>query len=294
MVDDAQGASTSQPRNWTRILSNIASVAGLLSLALSVWVWREARASTEASGELKKAKIVFGFGKYSASKRDIDVLAVISRRCQRRPVLMDIPLMLANQGDKVASDVSMSLEFPLEKGASFAGSSEMSNSFERVGPPVTNIKRSVTDADTRRYVSFNIDKIYPRTLAQMIEPVVAPMPIDINIHELDRRFTGTIKFGYSLQIPISIVSDGELTVAKMTISTIIANNMKDAQPQINNFMRSKVIKNRRNKGYISKILAWISPEMKEEVFVVYPDDSSCDIQGMPYTQTRNVRSLIYS
>lgn len=97
MVDDASQPIQSKWKQVGSIMTHVASIAGILSLPVGVLAIRDARRIAAASGDLAKSQVVFGLGNYASSKSDIDVIAIISRRCHGNSVLMELPIMLSNQ-----------------------------------------------------------------------------------------------------------------------------------------------------------------------------------------------------
>jgi len=281
---------------WKRygsMLAHAASIAGIVALPIGIWSLWEAHKIAVASGSLKSSQIIFGFGGYASSKREIDVVAIISHRCNGSPILMELPIMLSNQGNKLATDVSVVLEYPLEGNSSPAFPSEASQFYLMNGPPVTEIRRSVSDGENRRYVNFTITKLQARSIINMAEVMQAPMPILIKASEIDRRLAGEIKVNYSLNIPVVISNGDDVSVSKISLSVVRANSLREAQPQIDKIMRRRVSDDLRYESTFSAFLRWVVPQFSHEIFVLYPEDYSCGGGGAPFTRTHKVKSTIY-
>lgn len=292
MVNDPPSA----PSKWKRagsIITHVASIAGIISLPVGIVAIREAWQIADASGDLAESKIVFGFGNYASSKTEIDVIAIISRRCHGSPVLMELPIMLSNQGDRLASDVSVSLQFPLEGKSSPALPAEISDAYSMDGPPITTLRRTVSDSEKWRYVTYSISRLQSKSLANMVELMQAPLPVSVDINEIDRRFVGTIRMEYALQIPVTIANGDDLDVRKISLSTIRANSLEEAQPQINAYMESQASKESKDNNRSSFLGRWLKPHLSYELFVLYPEDSACD-PSIPLTRTHLVKSVNYS
>lgn len=292
MVD----APPSAPSKWKRvgsIITQVASIAGIISLPVGILAIREAWQIADASGDLAKSKIVFGFGNYASSQAEIDVIAIISRRCHGSPVLMELPIMLSNQGDKLASDVSVSLQFPLEGKSSPALPAEISDAYSMDGPPITTLRRTVSDSKKWRYVTYTISRLQSKSLANMVEVMQAPLPVSVDINEIDKRFVGTLHFEYAIQIPVTIASGDDIDVRKIMLSTVRANSLEEAKPQIDAYMRNQASKESKDNAGNSLIGRWFKPRLNHEVFILYPEDSTCD-RNVPLTQTHLVKSVNYS
>ncbi|PZQ50899.1 MAG: hypothetical protein DI555_22350 [Novosphingobium pentaromativorans] len=126
----------------------------------------------------------------------------------------------------------------------------------------------------------------------MAEVMQAPLSISVNLDEIDKRFAGTIQMEYALQIPVTVASGDDLDVRKISLSTIRANSLKDAQPQISAFMKKRVTEQSNGDTGIFSAARWLNSRLPYEVFVLYPEDSMCDLNG-PLTRTHMVKLIEY-
>jgi hypothetical protein len=168
----------------------------------------------------------------------------------------------------------------------------ISNLYSLDGPPLTKLKRTVSDSEKWRYVSYNITKLQPGSLVNISEIMGAPLAISVDINEIDRRFDGKIQVEYSIQIPVIVESGNDLDVRKISLSTIRANSLKDAQPQIEAFMRKRILKQSSDRPGFFSHFQWLKPSLSNEVFILYAEDSTCNLDT-PFTRTHVVKSIDY-
>jgi hypothetical protein len=272
----------------------VVQLATLVALAVAIITLRDTWRIAERSGSFERPAVQIGFGGIPIDGSEAELIALIPKRCSAHPVLMEIPLTIYNSGEKAASNLSVSLQFPLDNGRSPAPGQDSSSLFSGEGPPVTTVTRAVHDAAKWRYVTYSAGRLLPRTSIQVGEPIEAPLPISVDLSEADPRFSGSARLSYSLQVPVVIAFDDERVVtAKMNVTAMQADTVQEAGRALNQHVAALRTRAPVERAGLRRWVAWLMPAPKGRAFIAQPESVECGSKEGSMAFTRSISVLEY-
>lgn len=282
---------------WVQALNIAAAIAAILAvpaLVISIITLRDTWRIAEQSGAFDKPSIRFGFGAIESDSDQPSFVGLIPKRCQIRPILMELPLMIFNSGRKPATNVSITLRFHLKDGSSPAPGTMASDLFVLDQPAFKDLKREVYDVSEWRYVSYRIARLLPGMKIQIGEVIQAPLPLTVDLHEADPRLTGAIKMAYSMEVPIIIVHDEAIALSgKLNVSAVQADTIQEAGPSLKDHVDALAKQTGTKLTGLRKIVAPLMPAVKGRIFLAQSTSDSCQDRDGSLAYTRRVGLLEY-
>lgn len=279
---------------WLRRLLSLRTLTGAVAgfgLAATFFSILDTRRMAEKSGSLERPNLQVGVGKFGSRGNKLDLVLLAPHHCiVKGPMLIALPLTVANDGEKGAQTVKVTLAFPLIDGASPAGGNFVSEVMELNGPPVTATGRTVLDDEDRRYVTHQIDIIPARTSITFNEPILAPLPHTTDVDLPDGK--GSIRLRYSLAYQVAVLvqdAEGKLLVRELNITAVEADSIGEAMPHLDRIASERQVEAAR--GLSEASFLWRAMVVRPNAQIFVMEGGSCPTLGV--VEAGKVASLDY-